>query len=326
MLDLTSHYAGLVLRNPIVVASSGMTNSLEKIGRMVDAGAAAVVLKSLFEEQIDTLSTSMMKEHDYPEAADYVAEYVKANEIGKYLEFITEAKKRFNTPIIASINCYKAGDWVDYARQIENAGADAIEVNIMRLEDRVNTDITELYREYIDIVRSVADAVKIPVGVKINKAFASLGTLVDRMRIAGAKGITLFNRSYQMDIDIENERVSGGAIFTHPHDIADTLRYTGILSAKIPNLDISASSGIHDGAGVVKALLAGASSTQMCSAIYLNGPKAITEALEGLKKWMTEKKYQSIADFRGKLSADNGADATLYSRMQFMKYFSSRGE
>lgn len=322
MNNLTSSYAGIALRNPIVVASSGQTQTVANIRKLVEAGAAAIVLKSLFEEQIDLLSVSLAQEHDYPEATDYIRQYVKGEEIGKYLDLIRTAKSENEVPIIASINCYHSGDWTGFAKQIEEAGADAVEVNIMRLEARINADATTLVRDYLNIIESVAKAVKIPVQVKIARTFTCPIALIDKMHHVGAKGITLFNRSYQMDIDIEHERISSGNILTSPTDIADILRYTGIVAAMLPQIGVSASTGIHNGEGAVKALLAGAQSVQMCSAIYLQGAKAITETLKGIEDWMTRKQYISVDEFRGKLKANSG-DANLYSRMQFMKYFSN---
>lgn len=322
MTDLTSNYAGIVLRNPIVAASSGQTQTAASIRKLVEAGAAAVVLKSLFEEQIDSLSNSLSQETDYPEATDYIQHYVKNQEIGKYIELVQTAKAENNIPIIASINCYHTGDWTNFAKQIELAGADAIEVNIMRLEARVNADPTTLVREYLSIVKNISTEVKIPIAVKIPNTFSCQIAFIDKTYHSGAQGITLFNRSYRMDIDIENEKISSGSVFTSSADISDTLRYTGLVAAEVPQIPISASTGIHDSKGAIKALLAGASSVQMCSSIYLNGPESITNTLKGLEEWMQRKQYLSIDEFRGRLKAEKG-DANLYSRMQFLKYFAN---
>lgn len=324
MVDLTSNYAGITLHNPIVVASSGLTNSAKKIEELAAAGAGAVVLKSLFEEQIDSLSASMSQAGDYPEAADYISEYVKANEIGKYLDLIREAKSRVQIPIIASVNCYKSGEWTSYARQIAEAGADAIEVNIMRLEGDVKADASALIESYASIVRDITKAVSIPVQVKLAKYFSCLPALIEKLRQAGAAGITIFNRSYQMDINIETESIVGGEVFTTPETLSDTLRYTGILAAKVPQLPISATTGIHDHEAVIKCIMAGASSTQICSVLYRKGANHIKELLDGLTQWMEKKMYTSLSEFRGKLKAQDSGDGTQYMRMQFMKYFSNK--
>lgn len=321
MNDFTSSYAGIALRNPIVVASSGQTQSVANIKKLVDAGAAAIILKSLFEEQIEGLTDKLAKEQDYPEALDYIQHYVKNEEIGKYINLIKEAKKEVQVPVIASINCFHKGDWCSFAKQIEEAQADAIEINIMRLETDVNANASQLLREYVEIVKSVASTVSIPVTVKIARTFSCPIAFIDKLRHAGAKGVTLFNRSYQMDIDIEHEKISSGSIFTSPTDIAETLRYTGLVAQAFPEFNVSASTGIHNAEAAIKALLVGAHSVQMCSAIYMNGPEVITRTLEGIDAWMTAKQYRAVNEFRGRLKADE--EATLYNRMQFMKYFSN---
>lgn len=324
MIDLTSNYAGITLRNPIVIASSGLTNSAKKIEEFASAGAGAVVLKSLFEEQIDSLSASLSQAGDYPEAVDYISEYVKANEIGKYLDLIRETKSRVQIPVIASINCYKSGEWTSYARQIAEAGADAIEVNIMRLEGDIKADASLLIESYASIVSGIVKSVSIPVQVKLAKYFSCLPALIDRLRQVGATGVTIFNRSYQMDINIETESITGGEVFTTADSLPDTLRYTGILAAKVPQIPISATTGIHDYEAVIKCIMAGASTTQICSAFYQKGAGYVQVLLDGLTQWMEKKKYTSLSEFRGKLKAQDEGDGTQYMRMQFMKYFSNK--
>lgn len=321
--DLTSQYAGLNLKNPIVVASSGQTDSPSKIRQLVEAGAAAVVIKSLFEEQLEGQAQHLAEEQLHVEAFDYINQYVKSNEIEKHLELIRTAKKENEVPIIASVNCFKSGDWVSYAKQLVSAGADALEVNIMRLESGLNADPTAVVRDYIAIAKEVSKAVEVPVSVKLDRHFSTLVSLIDRMNHAGAKGVTLFNRSFRMDVDILHERISSGKIFTHSEDLADTLRYTGLVAASVPKISISASTGIHTAEDAIKALLVGASTVQLCSTLYLNGTQQIQRILGGIEDWMNAKQYRSIDEFRGRLKAHE-EDATLYSRMQFMKYFSNR--
>ncbi len=321
--DLTCSYAGLKLKNPIVVASCSHTHSVASIKKLAEAGAAAVVIKSLFEEQMEEHSNMLSHEQEHTEAFDYLTQYIKSNELNEHLELIKAAKQAVNIPIIASINCYKAGNWVDFAKQLANAGADALEVNIMRLEASINTDPTTLVREYISIAKDVAQAVNIPVSIKLPRDFSTLVALVDKMHYAGAKGVTLFNRSYRMDIDIENETIVSGNVLTTPNDIADTLRFTGIVATKVPQIEVSASTGIHTATDAVKALLAGASSVQICSTLYLHGAKVIGEILDGIDEWMSRKQYRSVDEFRGKLKPSD-EDLNLFSRVQFMKYFSNK--
>lgn len=321
--DLTSSYAGLKIANPIVIASSGYTNSVSSIARLAEAGAGAVVLKSLFEEQIEGLTDNLIKEQSHVEAYDYIRQYVRGDELGKHLDFVSAAKKEVDIPIIASINCFKSGAWVDFATQMADAGADAIEVNIMRLETDLNADPTTIIRDYIAIAKDIAKTVKVPVSVKLPKYFSALVSIADKLSLSGVKGVTLFNRSFQMNVDLERECINSGNIFTSSADLSDTLRYVGLVASRVPNLDISASTGIHNASDALKVLLVGASSVQLCSTLYINGVDKVTEILEGINSWMTKKQYQSIAEFRGRLKAEEG-DATHYSRMQFMKYFSNR--
>lgn len=319
--DLTASYAGITLKNPIVVASSGHTHSVASIKKLASAGAGAVVLKSLFEEQIEGLSDKYAAEQDHTEALDYVRQYVKGNELNKHIDLVYEAKKEVDIPIIASINCYKSGQWTDFAKQLAQAGADAIEVNIMRLETDINTDPNSVIRNYTAIAKAVSEEVNIPVAVKLAKSFSTLVSLVDKMAVSGIKGVTLFNRSFQMDVDIEKETITSGSLFTRSEDLAETLRYTGLITTKVPKIEVSASTGIHTASDAIKALLVGASSVQLCSTLYINGIDTIPTIIEGIDQWMTNKKYYRIEEFRGRLKANE--DATIYSRMQFMKYFSN---
>lgn len=322
MKELTSNYAGLVLRNPIVAASSGLTASAAKVKELANAGCAAVVIKSLFEEQIDNMSCNVANQGEYyPEAYDYVNHYIKGHEVQKHLDLIKQAKDENEIPIIASINCYHRGDWADFATQLEKSGADALEVNIMRLESSLTADPGKVVEEYVDIVRSVVKAVSVPVEVKISKYFSCPLSLIASLRQAGAKGVTLFNRSYRMDVDVEKEAITTGNIFTEPQDIADTLRYVGIAAAELKDFPVSASTGVHGYICALKALLVGAQTVQMCSSLYKNGVDQVQRTLAGIEEWMERKQYRSIDEFRGKLKAAE-EDQALYGRMQFMRYFS----
>ncbi|GAD07145.1 Dihydroorotate dehydrogenase B (NAD(+)), catalytic subunit [Porphyromonas crevioricanis] len=321
MIDITTTYAGLQLKNPIVAASSGLTSNINKIKELAAQGVGAIVLKSLFEEQIEMQGQSMLEHTDYPEAADYIAQYVRGEQVNQYLDLISQAKQSTDVPVIASINCFRADAWADFAGRIEQAGADAIELNVMRLE----TDLfaKESYEDqYVAIVASIVKAVKIPVTVKLSRTLSNIPALVDKLRATGAKGIVLFNRSYRTDVDIETESLCSGNVFSQPTDICDTLRYTGICSALIPGVSLAASTGVHGWEEVVKCILVGSSAVQMCSALYKGGSTAIKEAILGLTTWMERKGYRSIEEFRGRLNAADIKSATMFERMQFMKYFS----
>ena len=294
MIDIKTQYAGLTLRNPIIVGSSGLTNKAERNRDFEKAGAGAIVLKSLFEEQIEMQSEALMQDSDYPEAADYIRGYVKANQVNDYLELIKKSKELCTIPIIASINCYKADAWIDFARQIELAGADALELNVFFME----TELTE--------------------------DFSNIPSLVNLLKVNGADGVVLFNRFYQPDIDINNMQIVSGNVFSNHSDLSDTIRWTAIVSGKIPGISIASSTGVHDWEDVVKCLLAGASAVQMCSAVYTHGAEIISQVLTCVEEWMHQAHYQSLSQFQGKLNYANIPNPAMYERSQFMKYFSNR--
>lgn len=322
MVDITTTYAGLKLKNPVVAASSGLTATLEKVQKLVENGVGAIVLKSLFEEQIEMQGQSMMETADYPEAADYIAEYVKSEEITKYLDLIKSIKAACDVPVIASINCFRADAWTDFAKNIEAAGADAIELNVMRLETDLFAASDNFESQYIEIVKSIASQVKIPVTVKLSSHISNIPALVDKLRASGAKGVVLFNRSYRTDVNIENECLTSGKIFTTEADLHDSLRYIGLCSAAIKNISYCASTGVHSAESAIKAILVGADAVQMCSALYKEGPEFVSKVLKGIEDWMQRKGYQSVDEFKGRLNASDIKSATMFERMQFMKYFS----
>ncbi|MDR1402353.1 MAG: dihydroorotate dehydrogenase-like protein [Tannerellaceae bacterium] len=324
MANLETQYAGLTLRNPIIIGSSGLTSSPDRNKEYEKAGAGAIVLKSLFEEQIEMQSTALMNESYYPEATDYIREYVKANQVNNYLELIKNTKAVCNIPVIASANCYKADAWIDFARQIELAGADALELNVFYIDTDLTYDYDATRNMYVNIIRRVKEMIRIPVILKIGKYFSNIPALVHILKVNGADGVVLFNRYYRPDIDINTMQLVSGNVFSSHSDLGDTLRWTAIISGKIPNVSIASSTGIHDWEDVIKCLLAGASAVQMCSAIYTCGAEIITQVLTCVEEWMNQTKYESISEFRGKLSYANSKNPGMYERSQFMKYFSNR--
>ncbi len=326
MIDLETKYLGITLKNPIVVSSSGLTNSVEKIGKLAEAGAGAVVLKSLFEEQINyEINNSITKGEgfDYPEALDYIKEYTKENNVNDYLSIIKNAKEAYDIPVIASINCFSKGDWVEYAKRIEDAGADAIELNVYVLNTCKSSKAEDYENVYYDILRAVKKEVSIPVVMKLGLYFSNLVRVVDMMSAYGADGVVLFNRFYEPDIDIHKMSVKPAEVFSSSADLRRTLRWVAIVSDKVNKLDVAASTGIHSGEDVIKVLLAGASAAQVCSAIYKNGPEVITQMLEDVEKWMEEKDFDTVDEFKGLMTYGKIKDPALWERSQFMKYFSS---
>ena len=256
MIDIKTQYAGLTLRNPLIVGSSGLTNNPERNKEFEKAGAGAIVLKSLFEEQIEMQSDSLMQDSDYPEAADYIRGYVKANQVNNYLELIKKTKEQCTIPIIASINCYKSDVWIDFARQIELAGADALELNVYFLETSLEYNPDEIRDLYVNIIRKVKETVSIPVIMKIGKNVGNIPALVNTLKVNGADGVVMFNRFYQPDIDINNMQIVSGNVFSNHSDLSDTIRWTAIISGKVPGISIASSTGIHDWEDVIKGLLA----------------------------------------------------------------------
>ncbi len=328
MTNLETKYMGLTLKNPIVVASSGLTNSVEKIKELEAAGAAAVVLKSIFEEQINNEVSHLINkdaQNQYPEAEDYIWNYTRNNSITKHLELIREARQAVSIPIIASINCISGKEWTSFAHEFEQAGADALELNLFALPTQRQQTSEEVEQLYIDIVTKVKKQVKIPVSVKIGFYFTNLVALADKLQGAGASGIVLFNRFYEPDIDINKLEIVASEVFSSPADMRRSLRWTGIVSTMVPKLPVAASTGIHDSEGIIKQLLAGAHVTQLCSTLYINGAQQIAGMLSDLQTFMQKWNFKTIEDFRGRLSYKNIPDPQLYERAQFMKYFSGRG-
>ena len=322
MVNLQTTFAGLTLKNPFIAASSGLTNSLSKIKELDKAGIGAVVLKSLFEEQIENHTEKLTQISDYPEAADYINAYIQMNHVEKYLDLIRSVKAECTIPVVASINCYKLTRWTDFAKSIEAAGADAIELNVFLLNAGEYGD-TYLEDSYISIVKQLKKTVKIPVVVKMAKNMGNLPGLVGKLKALGTDGIVLFNRFYQLDIDINKMEITAGTVFSNPADFHETLRWTAIVSGRVKEIDILCSTGVHSWEDTIKGILAGASGVQLCSVLYEQGVEVIGNMITCVEEWMEQNNYERISDFKGKLNYANIASPSLYERAQFMKYFSN---
>lgn len=324
MVNIGSTYLGLSLKSPVIVGSSGLTNKVENIVEFEKLGAGAVVLKSLFEEQIR--HEIARDTHDsitsyYPEALDYVSQYTREQQVEKYLDLITSASKSVDIPIIASINCITTDEWITYAKRIEDAGADAIELNIFVLPSDPSADSNSNEKRYFDILTKVTQIVKIPVAVKISYYFSSLAKTAIELSWSGAKGIVMFNRFYSPDIDINTMKVISSNVFSSPEEITTSLRWVAMLSSRL-HCDTCASTGVHDGTGLIKQLLAGAKAVQVVSTLYKNGYQRITSMNNELKNWMQVNNFENTSDFIGKLSFKKTDNPAAYERVQFMKYFS----
>lgn len=322
MTNLQTTFAGITLKNPLIAASSGLTNSISKIKELEKAGVSAIVLKSLFEEQIENHSEKLLQIADYPEAADYINTYIDMNHVDKYLDLIKSAKTECQIPIIASINCYKLSRWVDFAKKIEEAGADAIELNVFLLNAGEFKD-NKLENTYISVVKELKAHLTIPIVVKMANNIGNLPGLISKLKAHGVDGIVLFNRFYQLDIDINKMEITSGSVFSNPSDFSNTLRWTAIVSGRVPKIEIACSTGVHTWEDTIKGILAGASTIQLCSVLYEQGMDVVGNMLTCMEEWMMQHNYENIDEFRGKLNYSNIESPALYERVQFMKYFSS---
>ena len=306
MADLRTNYLGIELKNPIIVGSSGLSNSVEKVKAIEKAGAGAVVLKSLFEEQIKMSAHQTMMHSDadsyaYPEAQDYISNYTQENEVGNYLNLIKECKASVDIPVIASINCVSSSEWISFARKIQEAGADALELNIFILPSDPKFTAEQNEQNYLDIAMAIVKEVSIPVALKLSYYFSGLAKSMLKLSWTGIKGIVLFNRFFSPDIDINTFEVTATHIFSSPDELALPLRWIAMLSDRL-HCDMAASTGVHDGEAMVKQLLAGAKAVQVASTVYKNGNGVIGEMTAFLEKWMDKHQFKTTSDFIGKMS------------------------
>lgn len=325
-IELEVSYAGLSLRNPVIISSSGLTETVDKVKILEKCGAGAVVLKSLFEEQI---MMTVHEEHkhmdtDYPEALDFLRTFITTDHVGRYLQLIRDCKKECSIPIIASINCYTMRGWTDFAHQIQEAGADALEVNIMLVDTdkEFRHGSTELL--HLQILAELKKLLKIPVIMKLGRQFTNLVGLANQIQHNDGNGIVLFNRPYTPDINLKNMQFIPGPVLSEHAFFNEVLRWTGIIDGIVPLIDIAGSGGVHDGDDLIKLLLVGAKSAEVCSAIYKEGPDVIADMLGRLTAWMNENNFRRIDEFRGKMNFANFHDENYYERTQFMKYFSNK--
>ena len=322
-MDLSVKYMGLNLKSPLIVGSSGLTNSVEKVKELESFGAGAVVLKSLFEEQIlfEADAAGKQNEYDYPEALDYIKSYAKDESINTYLKLIEDCKKETHIPIIASVNCITDGEWLNFAKKMEKAGADALELNVSLLPTDVEKSSKENEKLYFDVIDQVKAVINIPIALKMSHYSSGLANLIRTLSwTKKVDAFVLFNRYYNPDIDIHSMKITSSGIFSSPTDIAASLRWVAVMSDKIQT-NISASTGVHSGDDVVKQLLAGADTVQVVSAIYKHGPAYVKTMLDQLTEWMGKKNFKSIEDYRGELSYKNVTNPVAFERIQFMKYF-----
>ena len=327
-IDLSTEYLGLKLANPIIPSASPLSRTLDSIKRLQDAGAAAVVMYSLFEEQIEHEAGELKHYLQYgtesfPEALTYFPERGDYN-LGpeEYVDLLHKAKTSLKIPVIGSLNGISSGGWVRYAKKIEQAGADALELNIYYIPTDPRLPGADVEDRYLDVLKAVKETVKIPVAVKLIPFFSSLANLAHRLDSAGANGLVLFNRFYQPDINLETLEVEPNVILSTAHAMRLPLRWVAILHGRV-KASLAATSGIHTGLDVLKMLMAGADVTMVCSSLLKHGPGRIGEILNGMKEWMTEHEYASVKQMKGSMSQKSIADPAAFERAQYMKALNS---
>ena len=322
-MDLATQYLGLSLKNPLIVGSSGLSKTADQVKRLEEAGAGAVVLKSLFEEQIRAEEADVSDSLGmHTEVLDYLrAEIDMSYGPRDYLETIRQAKKQVSIPVIASVNCATSKWWVSYAKQIEAAGADALELNIYVLPDDFSQSSSDMEKIYLDVMDQVRSEIKIPIAMKLSPYFTSFGYLAKELANRGANGLVLFNRFVQPDVDLKNIATKVRAMFNDPIGFSYALRWVAMLSGTV-NIDIAAAGNIKSADDIVKQILAGASAVQVVSLFYKEGTGKIKELLENIQTWMREHDFSALSDFRGKLNQKNNPMSQAFVRAQYMKALS----
>lgn len=327
-MSLTTNYLGLVLKNPIVASSSPLSHSVDSIRRLEDAGASAVVMYSLFEEQI-TFESSYVDHYlrsgtnSFAESLTFFPEMDQYNVWpDEYLNLIRRAKESVDIPIIGSLNGVSAGGWINYASLIEDAGADALELNVYYVPTDLDLTGQEVEHIYLQMLRSVKRAVTIPLAMKLSPYFSSLGNIAKRMVDEGADGLVLFNRFYQPDLDLETLQVAPRLVLSNSNELRLPLRWVAILYGRLL-ADMAITTGVHTSEDVLKSLMAGAKVTMMASELLQNGVRRIKEILNEIEKWMDEREYASVAQMIGSMSQQHCAEPAAFERANYMKTLDS---
>jgi dihydroorotate dehydrogenase (fumarate) len=323
-MDTKTKYLGLELKSPIIVGSCGLTADVDKMVQMEQAGAGAVVVKSVFEEQIIydiKRNTHVFAPTDnYGDSYEYIAAHVADDSLERHFSMIREAKRRLTIPVIGSINCFSYENWLTYAMKFQEAGCDALELNMAILPYETSLSSDDVERTFTQIINTLRKSVTIPISIKVGTYFTDMAKQMQQLSWMGIQGVTMFNKSVQVDVDIENETLKNASYLSTPEDIYNTLRWVAILAKKM-RCDISASTGVYTSDDVVKMLLAGATTVQVVSCLYKNGIDTLRELNGGLQAWMQKKGYDNIAAFRGKLAVQPTDKTSVAMRTQFMKYF-----
>jgi dihydroorotate dehydrogenase (fumarate) len=328
MIDLSTSYLGFKLKSPIVVSSTPISESLDNVCRLEESGAAAIVLTSLFEEQLALESGALDEDlsrgtESFAESLDYLPDLHDYRMTPEgYLESLRRSKEAVRIPILASLNGATTGGWVRFAREMEEAGADAIELNTYALATDKSQTSTDLELQLLELVDNVCEAVKIPVAVKLSQSFTSLPHLVARLEDAGARGVVLFNRFYQPDFDIETLEVRPTLHFSTPSELLPRLHWAAILFGHA-NIDIAITGGVHSAEDVLKSIMAGGNVAMMASALHIHGIEHIGRVLTDLRYWLEKREYTSITETRGCLSRRSVPDTSAFDRGNYIKTLSS---
>ena len=328
MIDFSTQYLGLKLSGPIVVSSTPLSESIDNVCRMEEAGASAIVLTSLFEEQLELESKALDEDlsrgtESFAESLDYLPDlrdYRMTQEV--YLEHLRRAKAAVKIPIMASLNGATTGGWVRFAKEMEQAGADAIELNTYALATNRSQTSAELELQLLELVDSVCNAVKAPVAVKLSQSFTSVPHLVARLEDAGARGVVIFNRFYQPDFDIETLEVRPTLHFSTPSELLPRLHWAAILYGHM-NIDLAISGGVHSAEDVLKGIMAGAGITMMASALHIHGIEHIGRVLTDVRYWLEKREYTTLWETRGCLSRRSVPDTSPFDRGNYIKTLSS---
>ena len=320
MNRLETVFAGLKLRNPFIVSSCSLTNSVEKNKKWEDTGVGAIVLKSLFEEEIEA-EVDWMNEGIHAEELDYLQTYQRAHRLEEYLNLIRGTKSVCIIPVIASINCYRLSGWTDFAKQIAETGADAIELNVMSINTDVDYEYGTFEREHIEIVKEIKRKVQVPIIVKLGKNLTNPIPLIHQLYAQGVSGVVFFNRMVTPDINLKTLTYGRGEVLGSPADLYESLRWIGLASDKVSKLSYAASGGVSSGEAMIKALLVGASAVEVCSVLYRKGTDAVQEMIQTLEEWMKSADYEQIADFKGIMNAGKTGGGSAFERTQFFKHY-----
>ena len=324
MPDLSTTYMGLKLKNPLIAGSSGLTDTVKGVKEAEFGGVGAVVLKSIFEEEIAAEYEGALAEAKGKglslESYDYYDYQVRGDRIAEYVDLVRQAKKGVTIPVIASVNCSYSHEWAAFAKELEAAGADGLELNMFFLPSDLKRSAEEREKEYFAVIERVLVQVRIPVALKISSYFSTLAQTIRRLSATGVKALVLFNRFYSIDFDIESLAVTGANMLSTPSEMAASLRWVALMARRV-DCDLAASTGVHDGTSLVKQLLAGAKTVHVASTLYKNGTGHAAVMLGELGDWMGRHGFKTLADFRGKMSQAASEDPAVYERVQFMKHY-----